>query len=63
MKQVMAKIKNSKVLKTLVHTDRMFVITYFAYLKDELVKEQIITPMQSKQISTYIQDNLQRIRK
>lgn len=49
---------NKKVVEMLTDTDRLFVLTYIAYLREELVKEQIITPAQSSQISQYLQKEL-----
>jgi hypothetical protein len=54
---------DKKVIPILIDTDRQFVITYIAMLKDELVAENIITKTQSWEIGNYIQKELESYRK
>ncbi len=55
-------MKDPGVIEIIESKGQMHVITWIAMFKDELVKENIITSMQSAQISQYIQEQLQKTR-
>lgn len=55
----MGKKRSENIIKAIKETGQMYQITLFAYMFDELVKEGIITKGQRREISGYIQKNLE----